>query len=249
MNEIIKSVNGQEFVVGCLPRTSKVGDGEFKVLGEDSDSPIKVLTSRERDKLEDPDIISFIWHVINQANQGSCCGAAACGLVMLLRAMAGLKKLIMSQASLYGQGNGGRDQGMAIDTCLRKLSTVGACPTSVIEQYDWHGFRRKTWMDGWEKVAAKYRIMEWWDCPTYDHIATANKYGMPVIYGAKGHAVCRLKPRKDLNSWDYSWGDNGVGEWATVREMKYDVPRYGAWAGRVMFDPPGDGDVPVRKAT
>lgn len=245
MSERIRDVNGREWMAGCLPRTTKVGDGTFKVYGTDGTPPI--LSREQRENL--PDVInpSLVWHIIYQAQQNSCCGCMGVGLIMLLREILGLVRVILSQASLYGQGNGGRDQGMNIDTCLRLAMEVGACPVSLIDQYNWKGFHNRTWPAEWETVAKRYRILEAWDCTSIEHVISANKLGYPVGYGAKGHAVIRIGRNLDINSWGDDWGDHGLGQWVDERTLEREIQSYGAWALRLTSDPLDDGDLPQPK--
>ncbi len=237
MTETIRDVNGKEWRAGCLPRTTKVGDGTFKVFKPD-DCP------RASSVMISAISVSLIWHIINQSSQGSCCGCMGIGLMMLIREMMGLIRIVLSQASLYGQGNGGRDQGMAIDRCLRLATEIGACPIDVIDQYDWQGFHRRTWPPDWKIVAKQFRILEAEDCASLADMNAANELGYPVGYGSKGHAVIRIAPGLDINSWDYSWGNRGIGQWASDREIERDLPRYGAWVLRQMVDPLDDSDLP-----
>jgi len=241
---------GFERRMGCLPRQSKVGDGTFRIFGEDGTpkTPRENWENWKQNTME-----HLVWHVIDQASQGSCCASAGCGTTMLGREFAGLDRVVLSQASVYafdGITSGGEpiprryDNGMAIDTCLQLLTKIGACPTSVISQYDWQGYRAGRWPENWREIALRYRILEALDCPTYDRAMEAVTTGFPVLYGAKGHAIVRVVWDKDLNSWGKDWGKNGIGVWATAVEMKRSIPSYGAWALRVTIDPTDD---PTRK--
>jgi len=166
---------------------------------------------------------------------------------MGLREILGLDRIVLAQSSLYGPGNGGRDQGMPIDTCLQILKTQGALSVDVIDQYDWQGYWRKTWPDEWQVKAKRVRVLEWRDCPTLQHALSAVCDGYPVLYGSKGHAVVRIANDKDKNSWRADWGEfgDGIGLWATRKEMERDIPDYGAWAACSVTDPSGDGDIVI----
>jgi len=241
MTELIRDVAGKRWFPGCLPRESEPGDGKFRIFDPDK-AP---LARRGPDSLNWEVVKSLIFHIINQGNQGSCCACMGAGIMMLVREIMGLARVIFSQASLYGQGNGGQDQGMAIDRCLQLLVDVGCCPISVIDQYDWRGFRNKTWPVNWKTEAKKYRAAEVMDCPSLEVMQAANEMGHPVAYGAKGHAVIRFF--LDINSWGRSWGENGCGIWATDRELIRAIPQYGAWVLLLAADPIGDGDLPQPK--
>lgn len=241
----VQTFSGRTYSLGCLPRTvSTCGDGMFPVFGETDGTP--PLLTWDEINARDTDLSAFFrWHTINQSAQASCCGAGGAQIIMGLRKILGLDDVVIAQSSLYGPGNGGRDAGMAIDTCLRILTNQGALPASYIDQYDWRGFWRGTWPDGWETEAEKYQALEAWDCPTLRHMMSAVESGWPVLYGCKGHAVVRIARDKDKNSWGADWGGhgNGIGQWATDREIERGISSYGAWALRVVTDPTNDGDV------
>lgn len=227
------------YVEGCLPRKDPPGTHAcLKVMGTDGiPGPVPDGT---------PDVIvrSFIKAIINQAQQGSCCGSAYCAAGMVSRAMQGLPHILFAQSSIYGPGNGGRDQGMSIDTGFKVLFDQGALPADYIDQYDWKGYWNKTWPSDYKKVAANYRAIEGFDCRTYDDIVSCNKRGIPVVYGCKGHAVVRVWDGIDINSWGTGWGDRGIGQWATRREVEQSIDGYGAVGVRVMRDTTSDGPSP-----
>lgn len=229
--------NATEGFKGCLPRTTEVGDGTFKVFGEPGTAPLVPPT--EWEKWKDTSFRSHVWHIIDQASQNSCCGCGGCGVMMTYRESRDLPRIVFSQASIYGLEYADLtprryDNGMAIDTCLEILRRIGVCSVDVIDQYDWAGFRRGRWPDDWKEHAKQNRIVEAWDCPTREHVVSAIIRGFPVLYGAKGHAVYRIARGLDGNSWGRDWGENGIGQWATDRELEREIARYGAWAVRVV---------------
>ena len=247
MTETIRDVSGYEWKAGCLPRTTKVGEINPKTeepffrIFKPEDTPRAPGTSGSA---IDPDLV---WHIIDQARQSSCCGCMGVQLLMVVRAIMGLDRVILSQAVPYSLGNGGRDAGMAIDTCLKHLLETGTCPIDVIDQYDWDGRNRGTWPTDWREVAASYRALEAEDCISVDDMDAANELGYPVGYGAKRHAVIHIGPGLDINSYNRSWGNNGIGRWTTRRERADGIRQYGAWVLRVATDPDNDGDLPQPK--
>jgi hypothetical protein len=219
---------------GCLPRVTIPGEHpRLKVMG--TDGTPEPVDPREPDVI-DPDL--YVKAIINQGNQGSCCGCAGVDGMMASRAMQGLPHILLSQASLYGRGNGGRDQGMAIDTCLQLLMEDGggACPADLIDPMDWRGFWAGTWPENWRTVAAGFRVLEAYDCQTVEHVRACYKRGFPVIYGAEGHAVVRIGDDLDINSWGKSWGYNGLGRWVSESTIARQIGMYGAWGLRVAID-------------
>ena len=239
MQNLIHVENGHEYYKGCLPRLSKPGDGTFPVLDDSWLIPRSKWPDYYQQNLK-----GLIWHVIDQSNQGSCCGCATVGAAMLAREFAGLDRLVLSQASVYGLGNGGRDQGMAIDTGLQILLETGACPVDVIDQYDWQGYRNGTWPSNRIEVGARFRAVEVKDAPTLDHAVSGMWRGWIPVYGSDGHAVILVeydgkKQPNVLGSWGKDYGDGGIHRWSIAQ-----LESYGCWLLRVMVDPPDDGDLP-----
>lgn len=187
----------------------------------------------------------YVWHVINQGSQGSCCAAATAGAVMLIREQAGWGRTILSQASLYAQGNGGRDAGMAIDSALDAMREVGMTPIGTIPQYDWQGMRRGTWPKNWKEIAHEYRVVEWDECISTDMVGSIlQRRRKPVIVGVfwqggGGHAIVVTGWRDGaweiLNSWG-EWGDHGFGELSEATLQK-GIAYFGAWSPRVTDIP------------
>lgn len=237
MNRTV-TVNGRKYRAdGCLERVSKVGDGTFPVFSDDF-----LIDRKHWSKYKGLSLRPFVHHVIGQ-NDNSCCGCGTVGAGMICRDLSGLDQVVLSQAVPYGKGNGGRDGGMAIDTGLAMLIKWGSCPIDIVHPDDWRGHN---WPKNWEEIAAKYRGIEAWDCPTFEHAVSAVLRGFPVVYGAEGHAVVLVDQELNvLNSWGRDWRDNGFGVWVEERSMRYGIERqYGAFALRTTVDPLKDGDVP-----
>ena len=246
MSDITIFDGGDVRYTGCQPRTTRLGE-KFPVFAPEP------MTDAELRQFEDNNSLGYHWHTIDQAQQGSCCASSGCGCVMLGREQAGLDRVVLSQASVYAfdgidsRGNPiprTRDDGMAIDNCLAVLKVIGANPTSVIEQYDWKGYRAGRWPDDWREHALRYRITEAWDAPSGRHMLTGIALGYTGIYGLRGHAVVRISQDEDLNSWGSDWGRNGIGKWAkSMQDLDNGIRQYGGWLLRVITDPTGDGDI------
>jgi len=245
-------VDGVERWTGCKPRTTKLGE-RFPIFGGPGSDVPEPMTDSELAEYADNNLIPYHWHTVDQGSQGTCCISAGCGAVMLCRELAGLERVVLSQASLYAfdgidsRGNliaRTRDDGQAIDTCLELFSKVGACPVDVINQYDWQGYKRGNWPDDWRETAKQYRITEAWDAPSARHMRTGVALGYVGIYGLRSHAVVRISQTEDLNSWGPGWGRNGIGQWAkNMQDLDNGIRQYGGWLLRVTTDPTGDGDI------
>ena len=187
----------------------------------------------------------------DQGNQGSCNAAAATCVVEACRFMAGMSSVPLSRGNLYGQINGGRDEGSLLGDALEALASRGVVPNSVIGDMIWRG---ELWPEGWEVQAKDYRVLEAYYCPTFDHMATALLNGYLVDFGIMvgdrfvpnldgwlpdyqggygGHAMAGfgLSQRGDgvwgietSNSWGVGWGKDG---WCYVPESYFEN---GWWA-------------------
>ena len=201
---------------GCLPRASKVGEKpHFPVAGTVDACPIL-----PRSDWGECSIRHKVWTVIDQNPQNSCCPSATTGATMALREIAGEKRILLSQGSLYGQINGGRDGGANIEDALEAMMKTGVCPAARIDPQDWQG---RDWPGDWKAEAKKIRILEAFDCPTFDAAASAVQRSMPVVFGVfwgrGGHAITAVGLKKIdggwnlefLNSWGAGWGDGGFG--------------------------------------
>lgn len=250
-------VRGVRRALGCMPRISRCGDGTFPVVSEKwridekhwGDAKYKEVANRLK---------ALIWHVINQGSQGSCTMCGTLGALKIARRFSGLDDIVFSQGSLYAYdsiGSNGEpnlrssDNGTAIDQGLAVLRVIGACPAKIdgktyIDQYDWQGLRRGNWPADHRRVAALNRALKWVDVPDAHLAISLTKHGIPVVYGANGHCVVRVTEDEDLNSWDYDWGTNGIGQWVNRRGLESGIRQYGAWALLTSTDPLYDGDVP-----
>jgi hypothetical protein len=240
---VVNPQTQEPLATGCLPRTSKVGGNSlFPVAGSVDACPIL-----PRSAWSECSIRHKVWTVIDQNPQNSCCPSATAGAAMLLRELAGEKRILLSQGSLYGQINGGRDAGANIEDALAAMMRTGICPAKTIDSQAWHTRR---WPNDWEAEAKKYRLLEAFDCPTFDAVASAVQRSMPVVFGvywgSGGHAVAAVGLKKIdrswglefLNSWGADWADNGFG---VLPESKCGgIKSFGAFALRSVVVPSGE---------
>lgn len=226
--------NGVPRWTGCHPRQTRVGDGTFRVVGEVEDVPL--LPAAE---IVDHEIDGLVPRIVDQGRQNSCCPSAAVGLFELVRELMGLPHVELSQGSLYGRINDGRDQGATIDSALIELMREGVCPTSVIDQYEWHPSR---WPANWREVAADYKVREAFDCPTLQHIYSCTMRAMPVLLGVfwtggGGHAIYAVGRKagkvKIVNSWAVRWGEQGRG-YLPESQVERGIRTFGAWGCRIV---------------
>lgn len=122
----------------------------------------------------------YVPKVLNQGNQRSCTGAASVAGMMTAREQAGFEYVELSIGSVYGQINGGTDRGAYLSDALKAVHEVGACPISIIPHENWH---METWPKDWREKAAKFRVLEVYDCTTFEEIASAILRGFVVCFG------------------------------------------------------------------
>jgi hypothetical protein len=184
-----------------------------------------------------------VWEIVNQSSQNSCCPSATRGAVEILREINGLNRVQLSQGSLYVQINGGRDRGANIMDALEAMMDVGMTPDSVVDEYAWN----KKFPSNWKEEAAKYRILEAWDCSTFDAMISAVQRSIPVVFGVNwsgggGHAITCIGyedgKAEILNSWGADWGDGGFG-YLTESSCRA-ITSYGAFAIRSVTFPSGE---------
>ena len=169
--------------------------------------------------------------ILDQDGVGSCATEAAAQALMIDRAFRGFEHVPLNPWFMYRITSGGRDTGSSIDDNLVFLREHGCAPESLHPRS--LGWRAEPSPEAVE-AAKKYRIEEFYDVTSIDEMVSALLMGYPVVYGANGHAVVKVRhidetKGEDVNSWGQAWGENGFGVWATYRAVDF---RYGAWAVR-----------------
>lgn len=188
----------------------------------------------------------------------NCNAFASVQALETCRSLCGQVHVDLFPGNLYGRINGGRDAGSALGDGLSALMDKGVIPQIAgMDAWQWgHGSRPS----GWETEGAKFRILEAFDCPTFDHIATAIQCGFLVDYGIMvgrnfdvesdgwvgeyrggggGHALCGVGLVErggkwgilTANSWGEKWGDKGFG---VVPESYFRGNFNDAWAVRAV---------------
>ncbi len=214
-------------VAGCLPRESRVGENCPMFS-----SKIETIPRREWSKYEGKiSLEPLVTEIFDQGQVGSCAAESSVQALQICRAMAGQPFVGLNPYSVYHSTSSGRDRGSSIDVNLRYLREHGCCPEDL-----WP--REKGWRERPSEEAMRhakrYRILEFYDIETVEEMVTALLKGFPVVYGANGHAVCKISHLNDskgldVNSWGEGWGDDGMGVWAEYRHIGWN---YGAFAVR-----------------
>lgn len=252
-------IAGRPRPLGCLPRTA--APGSLWPLFDQR--PGARLIPREQ--WQPVDLSHLVPQILDQDGQGACNAFASVQALMVLRAQAGLEHVELSAGNLYGRINGGRDQGSMLADAIRALEVEGVCTAATVPQLAW---RPATWPSTWREEARRFRVLEAWDCPSFDHLASAIQFGFAVNLGVLvgsnfetdsdgwvpdrrggggGHAMCGVGLAKHPRSgrWGIkvanSWGEGwGQGGFGILPESYFaSSPWTDGWAVRGAVDPSG----------
>ncbi len=241
------------------------GWGTYGAVPETPLIPRAEWADRIRDIGDGPDF-PFLPPVHDQNGVGQCNADATTAVMESLRASQGLPYQQLSAADLYHRINGGSDRGSLLEDAIREAMTngVGLAATS-----------GTLWKTGvWKGPASsqdrgRFRLLECWLCPTFDHVMSAVLSGFRINSGIMwyanytpdqsgwlprpsgrggGHAIFGYKPavrtvngRPEFGVWHQnSWGTRwGVGGRFVIPEAAYAGPVGGWWAGRSVVDEGG----------
>lgn len=256
-------INGRIYHMGCDPRVMHPG-AIYPVFGQQQDRPdIRLIPRPEWANI---DFSHLVPEVLDQDRQNACNAFASIQALHVLRAQAGLPYVKLSPGNLYGRINGGRDAGSLLSDAIQALEKEGVCTVGTVPEFQW---RPSRWPDTWREEAKKFRVLEAWDCPSFDHIASAIMLGFPVNLGilvgwnfrvrddgwlddyrggGGGHAMCGvgLLYHRERRTWGIkvvnSWGREwGQDGFAVVPESYFKAtPFADGWAVRGVVDPSGD---------
>lgn len=224
---------------GCRPRKS--GVGEWCPLAKDH---IPIIPRDEWSEwVGRVSLRQKVWHVLDQGNVGSCATESTTQAVMITRELAGLPRVALNPWSIYQATSGGRDRGSSIDENLRHAREHGIASMAIWPRAK--GWRKKL-SEAAVEDAKKYRIEEFYDIRNTDEFVSAILRGFPVVWGARGHALCKVAHLSDakgldVNSWGTDWGDKGFGSWANYAKIQWN---YGAFAVRTTTMA-GLADLPI----
>lgn len=202
----------------------------------------------------------FLPPVADQDGIGMCNASATCTAIEYVRASKGLPHVQLSGGDLYMRICGGRDQGSLLEDGLAASMSGGVASTATVPYLDWRGEN-----PGAAAERAKYRVLEAFLCPTFDHCMSAVIAGFPLITGimwysnykpdadgwlppprgsAGGHAIFGFSPCKrgnqfgilHQNSWGTGYGRHGQ---FIIPETAYGRQIGGWWCLRSVTDEGG----------
>lgn len=256
-------IDGQKRSLGLKPRTSKVG-AKFPIFGAAVDSAGGQPRVIPRSEWREVDLRRFVPQIRDQNGVGACNAFAATAAFQFCRSQRGLPFVDLWEGELYGRINGGRDQGSMLEDALEQLQTNGLIPRPAGQaQYAW-----RSRPSDWKTQAAPFKAIDIFECPTFDHIASALLQGYALDFGVMvgdnfaagsdgwvpdyprggvgGHAMCAvgLARKGDKwglitqNSWSTGWGQQGYG---IVPETYFRGNQIGGhFAVRTVVDPGAD---------
>jgi hypothetical protein len=159
--------------------------------------------------------------VHDQQQIGQCNAEAVTAAAEFTRAVQGLPYVRLSAGDLYGRINGGVDRGSLLEQGMaeamrRGVGTAQTCGTL------WRPDMRQAGDD----ERAGYRVLEAWQCPTFDHLLSAALSGFAIISGVLWYENYGL----DGDGWLYRRGSGRVGGHALMSyrpAMRHG--QYGLW--------------------
>lgn len=205
-------------------------------------------------------------YVHDQDGVGQCNCDATAALAEFCRAEQGLDFIKLSAADLYDRINGGADNGSMLEDAMEKMLREGI-GTAATAGTLWRRGMKGAPAD----ERARFKALEVFICPTFDHAMSAAFGGFGIVSGVMwynnytpdsegwlpsgrggggGHAVFGYKPASrngkygiwHQNSWTAQWGLQGH---CVFDESMYRGQVGGWWAVRQMTTE--SGDIPAPK--
>jgi hypothetical protein len=183
-----------DFVPGCLPRTSEVG--EWFPRASDRIDVISASEVADRIELLIDTRRCLRFHIpaiglYDQDGVGSCTLEGAHGALKLKRAAEGQPFVEFNPWPGYG-ATGSRDTGRNIDRILVHMRENGAIPEELWPRYR-NGRIVHRWNERlpdalWKEQAPRYRVDEWLDVENWEEARTCLLQLEPVVFGHDNHA-------------------------------------------------------------
>lgn len=195
---------------------------DWPVYGDAPQAPMiarsqwPALIAQQAPGLGDP----YLGYVHDQNGIGQCNASATCSAIERRRLAEGLADIHLSAGDLYGRINGGVDRGSMLEDGLRVAMADGIAPVREVPYLDWRSSDRQD-----RPSRKRFRVLEAWLCPTFDHCASAVLSGFDLISGIMWHE----NYRPDADGWLPVRGSGSAGGHA-VHGFKL-VMRAGAGTG------------------
>lgn len=247
----------QPRAMGCILGAPKLKWDEF---GTAAAPGTKLIPRAE---WQEVDLEGFLPDVYDQDGIGQCNASATCSTMETVRFIAGMLPVKLSGGDLYSQINNGRDKGSSLEDGLHAAINNGVATAKTVP-YLWD-HRNHSNSPTVLAERQKYKVVEAYLCPTFDHMASAIQQGFPIVHGlmwydnfkvdkdgwipargagrSGGHALegFGLQKRGDVwgvrtrNSWGVSWGAGGN---CVIPETHFNGAISGYWAVRSMVRTP-----------
>lgn len=206
--------------------------------------------------------------IYDQNGQGSCVGHGSVMAATIALLLAGASLVRLAACFLYGLINGGRDNGANVSESMERLLDTGVCLESEVGPKNiW----KRDFPSSAFETAKRFKIIEAYNCQTFDEIGTALQLGFTVSFGIEigtqfnpdangilpplrgrrgGHCMCLAGAKLIngkwyflvINSWSTAWGINGTA-WIDESYFQRDVDAFAIRAGSV--DPQDPRNPPV----
>jgi hypothetical protein len=214
---------GHRRILACLAPTRSYAFPRFA-------SPIL-----PRDQWKECSLRSLGAKILDQNGHGSCVGHGSCSAFTYAWRYRNASPHDFSACFLYGNINGGSDNGAVVGDALESLQSTGICLESEVPENDIFSrdFPRSSY-----DTAKRFKIEQAYHIETFDEIATAVQLGFAVSIGVEigqafepdgqgvlpelsggggGHCMCVLGLKsingrwylEVQNSWGASWGAGG----------------------------------------
>jgi len=218
------------FFAGCLPRKTTLGCADIPLAADH----IEIIPRKDREEIArgiagGQGLRPFVRQILNQGQVGSCATEATAQAVMVAREFRGLPFTLLNPWFIYYHTSHGRDSGSSIDENLMLARERGIAPESVHPRS--LGWRAKPSQEAYA-AALEFKIEEFYDVANVDEAESCVLAGWPLVWGARGHAVCKLCyfDPQDANSWGTQYDRNGFTTWEPFSRIDF---RYGCFAVRV----------------
>jgi hypothetical protein len=250
---------GARRILGCRPTKPKLGAPPWKEL--------HAVTPQENWKEVDWRKSGIGAPVLNQHQSNACVGfASATAFTVAWRLHIfdpDAPEFEFSPWFVYGNINGGRDEGSSIGEALDSLHTDGICFNSDVPEGT---LFQSDFSDSAFQTAKRFHIKRAIQCPTFEDIASAILLGHPVAIaihpglgfqdcppdgilpdrtgslGALGHAMCAVGLHRIDDDWyllvQNSWGDAtwGLGGFCYMPRSYFPESDNPSWAIEVVSD-------------